>query len=144
MPTHVLIVDDDPDIRGALRMILEEEGYRVQEARDGLIALDIMRESSHPLVVLTNHHMPVLDGPGLLSFVAQDPRLARRDAFIYMTAGNRIISPDVAQTLDELHVPVLRKPFDIQHLADLVAQAAGRLHLHHDADSHSNGEASHP
>lgn len=128
MPTHVLIVDDDPDIRDTLRLVLEDEGYAVQAACDGMMALDILHRSPYPLVVLTNHNMPRLDGPGLLSFISQDPSLLRRDAFIYMTAANRIIAPDVARTLHELGAPVLRKPFDIEQLTQAVADAASRLH----------------
>jgi CheY-like chemotaxis protein len=85
MATDVLIVDDDRANREALRLILEDEGYHVHEAPDGHVAFGIIRESPHPMVVLTSHNMPVLDGPGLLSFVASDPKLANRGAFIYMT-----------------------------------------------------------
>lgn len=132
MPVHVLIVDDDRDIRDTLRLVLEDEGYDVLEAPDGVVALEILRTSAYPMVVLTNHNMPRLDGPGLLNFISTEPALMRRDAFIYMTAASRIISPDVRQTLKELHAPVLRKPFDIQHLADAVADAATRLPLPND------------
>lgn len=142
MPTHVLIVDDDPDIRDTLRLVLEDEGYAVQAACDGAMALDLLRRSPYPMVVLTNHNMPRLDGPGLLSFVSQDPSLLQRDAFIYMTAGNRIIAPDVARTLHELRAPVLRKPFDIEQLTQAVTEAASRLH--HSPDDGTEGECGSP
>jgi CheY-like chemotaxis protein len=134
MPTHVLVVDDDHDIRETLRLVLEDEGYEVSEAPDGAIALALLRLAEHPTIVLTNHNMPVLDGPGLLSFALSDPVLRSRHAFIYMTAANRIIAPDLAFTLNDLHAPVLRKPFDLKQLLDVVAQAARRLHPHLDTE----------
>jgi CheY-like chemotaxis protein len=134
MPIYVLVVDDDHDIRETLRLVLEDEGYEVSEASDGAIALDLLRRAEHPMVVLANHNMPVLDGPGLLSFALSDPALSRRHAFIYMTAANRIIAPDLAYTLNDLHAPVLRKPFDLKQLLDVVARAARRLHPHLDAE----------
>jgi DNA-binding response OmpR family regulator len=58
---HVLVVDDDADIRGLLRELLERQGYLVTEAangRDGLRAL----YASPPDVVLLDVSMPELDG----------------------------------------------------------------------------------
>jgi len=107
--------------------VLEDEGYGVIEAPDGLIALEMLRASLYPLVVLSNHNMPRLDGPGLFNFIVEDPRLAADHAYIYMTAGNRVIPPDFSRQLSELHVPVLRKPFDVQALVDQVEAAARRL-----------------
>jgi hypothetical protein len=64
----------------------------------------------YPLVLLSNHNMPRLDGPGLFSFVTEDPGLARRHAYVYMTAGNRVIPPPLVRQLEALSVPVLRSP----------------------------------
>jgi CheY-like chemotaxis protein len=124
---RVLIVDDDEAIRETLRFVLEDDGYFVLEAADGLAALDILRTSPHPLIVLTNYNMPRLDGPGLLSFVLSDPELAARHTFVHMTAGNRILPPPFLDVLNRLSVPVLRKPFDIDALLDIVADAEQRL-----------------
>ncbi|HEY7563062.1 MAG TPA: response regulator transcription factor [Gaiellaceae bacterium] len=58
---HVLVVDDDADIRGLLRELLERQGYQVTEAangREGLRAL----YASPPDVVLLDVSMPELDG----------------------------------------------------------------------------------
>lgn len=63
---QVLIVDDDPTLRDLLREMLEEEGYRVLQAAEGSIALDILRSSPHRLVVLLDYLMPGMGGKGLL------------------------------------------------------------------------------
>lgn len=79
----VLVVDDDAAIREVVRTLLEDEGYAVLEAEDGAVALDILRTSPEPVVVITNHRMPHLDGPGLIDAVHRDPRLSARHALIY-------------------------------------------------------------
>ena len=45
---EVLVVDDDPDVRHALRFLLEHEGYTVLEATNGKQALDRLRKSAVP------------------------------------------------------------------------------------------------
>ena len=57
----VLVVDDEADIRESLRMILEFEGYRVEEARNGLEALQKVRERP-PDALLLDIRMPEMDG----------------------------------------------------------------------------------
>ncbi len=57
----VLIVDDEASIRESLRMILEFEGYRVEEAGDGLAALRIVRDRP-PDAILLDIRMPEMDG----------------------------------------------------------------------------------
>ncbi len=57
----MLIVDDEPAIRESLRMILEFEGYRVEEAIHGLEALQKTRERP-PDAILLDIRMPEMDG----------------------------------------------------------------------------------
>ncbi len=68
--TVVLVVDDDPDIRLALEMLLGYEGYGVWTAKDGEEALARLeaeaQKGRRPGVVLTDLKMPRLDGLGLL------------------------------------------------------------------------------
>jgi len=61
---HIVVVDDDPGIRTALRSALEEQGHAVSEAGDGLTALERLHTSPWPLVVLLDLKMPYLDGAG--------------------------------------------------------------------------------
>jgi DNA-binding response OmpR family regulator len=58
---RVLVVDDDPDIRGLLRELLDRRGFDVTEARDGQEALRVFFAERPDLVVL-DVAMPVLDG----------------------------------------------------------------------------------
>ena len=62
---RILVADDDEQMRRLLRMVLEREGYLVDEARDGLDALDKI-EARAPELVLLDVEMPRLDGFGVL------------------------------------------------------------------------------
>ena len=74
MPT-VLIAEDNAVNRELLRELLEARGYAVQEAGDGLQALEMMAEFK-PDALLVDLNMPVLDGFATLKKIRQDPRLA--------------------------------------------------------------------
>jgi DNA-binding response OmpR family regulator len=58
---RILVVDDDPDIRGLVRELLDRRGFTVTEARDGREALRAFFSERPDLVVL-DVAMPVLDG----------------------------------------------------------------------------------
>jgi len=63
--SQVLVVDDEPDIRGLVREILEDEGYAVVEAENGATAREALAEQS-PDLVLLDIWMPDQDGVSLL------------------------------------------------------------------------------
>jgi Tfp pilus assembly pilus retraction ATPase PilT/CheY-like chemotaxis protein len=62
----VLLVDDEDDLRRVMRDLLEREGYTVQEARDGVQALDQVDRHAPDIIVL-DLNLPGLDGYGVLS-----------------------------------------------------------------------------
>ncbi|MCQ6557529.1 response regulator transcription factor [Paenibacillus mendelii] len=61
MKNSILIVDDDPEIRDVLHIYLRNEGYHVEEAEDGLQALEILQNEGIHLIIL-DIMMPRLDG----------------------------------------------------------------------------------
>src|SRR5205823_919433 len=67
---RVLVVDDDPGIRDALRMILEYEGYQVLTAADGKTALASLDADSVDAVLL-DIKMPGMDGLEILDRIAE-------------------------------------------------------------------------
>lgn len=62
---HILIVDDEPDQRGALARLLRHEGYQVIEAGSGEEAIALV-EQQHVDLVLSDLHMPGIDGIGVV------------------------------------------------------------------------------
>jgi DNA-binding response OmpR family regulator len=67
---EILVVDDDPDIRGLLRLTLESDGHSVREASDGVAALAALEERAPEAMVL-DVMMPKLDGYGVLRTMRQ-------------------------------------------------------------------------
>ncbi len=124
---RVLVVDDDEAIRETLRFALEDAGYDVLEASDGLSALRILRSTAERLVVLLDLMMPGLDGAGVLGAVAGDARLASQFAYILVTANSRTLTLAFANLLTNLQVVTITKPFDLDALLDVVHQASERL-----------------
>ena len=64
----VLVADDDPDIRTMVRMLLELDGHRVLEARDGYVAWEMI-QSHKPSVVVADVQMPGMTGLELCRMV---------------------------------------------------------------------------
>ncbi|HKV85025.1 MAG TPA: response regulator [Ktedonobacterales bacterium] len=124
---RVLIVDDDDAIRETVRFALEDVGYEVDEAPDGLAALRTLRTSSKPSVVLLDLMMPGLDGAGVLGAVAADHQLSSRHAFVLVTASSKTLTLAFANLLSSLAVRTLAKPFDVDQLLHVVDEAGKRL-----------------
>jgi len=60
---HILIVDDDPELRDTLRDVLEELGYVVSSAKDGREALrQLLTAANRPNLILLDLQMPNMDG----------------------------------------------------------------------------------
>jgi DNA-binding response OmpR family regulator len=79
----VLVVDDEPTIAEVVARYLERAGYRTHVARDGLAALEAVRETGPDLIVL-DLMLPGLDGLEVMRRVNDDPH--RRTAVILLTA----------------------------------------------------------
>ena len=62
---RILVVDDEASARSGLAKLLEQEGYSVDTAADGLLALECIAERA-PALIVTDLKMPNLDGMGLL------------------------------------------------------------------------------
>ena len=124
---QILVVDDDRSIRETLRVVLQDEGYSVLEAEDGKAALRILQASSQPMVVLLDLRMPVLDGAGVLAYIAAHPSLAGLHAFLLITANRDSIAENTAQLLQQLQVPIIPKPFDLDALIEIVEQTMCRV-----------------
>lgn len=122
-----LVVDDDQDSRGVLRIILEDAGYAVLEAADGMQAIEALRASASSLVVVLDLDLPRLDGVGVLQAVAQDAQLSGRHVFILLTAVAQKRYKAAEAVCATLSVPFMLKPFDLDALLDMVAEAADRL-----------------
>ena len=72
----IVVVDDEDDIREAVQVVLEAEGYRTAAAANGQEALELLRRSEHPpCLILLDLMMPVMDGWEFLKEIGEEPRL---------------------------------------------------------------------
>jgi two-component system response regulator MprA len=72
----VLVVEDEGDIRGMIRLALELEGYVVFEATDGRRALEQLRAGLRPSLILLDLMMPGMNGWEFRAEQGRDPELA--------------------------------------------------------------------
>ncbi len=87
---HVLVVDDDPNVRGIVVRLLTRqfEDLRVTEATNGLEALDRLARERFTIALL-DLTMPVMDGMDVLETIRRDPAL-RGMPVIMLTAKNDV------------------------------------------------------
>ena len=71
----VLVVEDDADIREAVQLILEDEGFDVVTACNGAEAEAELAHMEEPCLVLLDLMMPVMNGWELLAHLKRDGRL---------------------------------------------------------------------
>lgn len=128
MKPTVLVVDDEAPIRSMFREMLTLEGYSVAVSENGGPALEQMRSSPHPLVVLLGLVMPVVDGEQVLEAVASDLELAARHRIIMVTANtDRASSGRVADLRHQLGVPLIPKPCTLDQLLAAIVEAAATI-----------------
>ena len=113
----ILVVDDEPVLREVVGEVLRDEGYAVVEAADGHEALDLLR-SERPGLVLMDVMMPGLDGRA--AYLAMRSRDDLPDVPVVMMSA--AVGPD---RLDPTIAAYLPKPFDVDHLVQLVAGLIG-------------------
>jgi CheY-like chemotaxis protein len=121
----VLIVEDNIHIGEALRVVVQTEGYRTLLATDGRAAVQILRQSQQPLIVLLDYDLPVMTGQEVLEAVESDPSLrAKGHRFILMTAEGISLPRSLAKLLLRASIPGLQKPFELDYMFALLARVA--------------------
>jgi two-component system, OmpR family, phosphate regulon response regulator PhoB len=75
MVASILLVEDHPTMRDAMRLVLEEDGHDVEEAADGESGLAMAR-GHPPDVILLDLNIPVVSGPEVLGSLKGDPATA--------------------------------------------------------------------
>ncbi len=124
----ILVIDDEPDIRTVIRLVLEKAGYYVVEAEDGERAIHLINEGEHPMtldVIITDIRMPRING---LEAMAYFQREFPSVPLIVLTGF-----PDLGMALRVLNRGVsdyLVKPVDQAKLLAAVARACSRRRIH--------------
>lgn len=119
---RVLVVDDERAIRDTLREILEDAGYEVAVAEDGVKALEQFNQERYD-VVLCDIKMPGMDGIELL-----DKLQAESEVPVVMVSGHGTIETAV-DALKRGAYDYIEKPLDLNRLLVSIRNALDKSHL---------------
>jgi DNA-binding NtrC family response regulator len=121
---RVLLVDDEPVIRQALKRFFQRNGWEVDEAGDGAAALERLvgrgadRDGPYS-VIISDLKMPGVSGIDLYERLERErPELLER---LILSTGDSV-SAEAAEFLRRSACPVLNKPFALSELKGLVAR----------------------
>ncbi len=131
---RVLVVEDDADVRLMICLMLSDVGYNVYEAANGLDALSELKKRRYD-AVLTDYHMPKMDGLELLDLVqamwAETPVILASSDMSLTDQADSPLAPAYA---------VLAKPFDSSQLLEAIRCATRGLPK--SSRGHEHGRAS--
>jgi len=120
-PQKILIVDDDPDFREFVRIVLESHGYQVSEAANAPAGLAVMRETPPHLVLLDAMMSYELAGIGTIRAVRSEPQLANLPIILISAVlsedGDRFLPADERTMVNRF----LSKPISPHELLSEVA-----------------------
>jgi CheY-like chemotaxis protein len=121
-PPVVLVVEDDDDVRYAVEGLLGIEGYDVDSAPNGLVALRKLREDRLADVILLDVMMPTMDGWDFRAEQLRDPALRLIPTLVTSAAGFS------AETIwaQFAGLDYLPKPFAEDVLLAKIARLSGR------------------
>lgn len=112
--SHILLVENDRDLRTVVRMLLERAGHQVVEARDGYEALQLLGGRRFDLVI-ADTRMPAIGGRELATRLRSNPRTV--SVPILMMSGDSNIDQ-----ADSGADALLRKPFEVADLLSSVSR----------------------
>ena len=114
---HVLVVDDDADVRAVVRKVITKLGHQVWDVADGHEALRILETSPVDLII-SDVYMAAMDGMELLVRIQQ----LELDAPVVVISGGGFKSRDEVLKIAAAcgAVATLDKPFTVEQLRDTV------------------------
>ena len=112
-PKRVLVVDDDFEIRNLLSGAFTQQGLAVDTAEDGERAIELIARTPYSVVVV-DLVMPGVDGFAVLEHI----RTRASQPVVLVVSGAE--EPIVAQLDASLVHGILRKPFDVQDVTNIV------------------------
>jgi CheY-like chemotaxis protein len=117
---RILIVEDHPTMREAMRLVLEGEGFDIDEASDGDQALAVVLEEP-PDLVLLDMSIPGISGPDVLAAVKNDPATSEVRVIVVTATGEEGRAAAMAGGADHYFT----KPFSPIALLHAVEEVLG-------------------
>jgi len=134
----ILVVDDYDDARASVREALENSGYRVNEARNGQQALDLLvsRPEERPALIVLDLRMPIMTGWELLELMS---------CYIGLTSIPVIILTAQEPHLEQLRHPAIfawfQAPYRLEELVEAVDACLAQARQPTVATTDSKGKA---
>jgi CheY-like chemotaxis protein len=118
---HILVVEDNDDVREMMAITLELEGHVVSTAVNGRDALQKLHTGSKPSLILLDLMMPVMNGWEFRQALERDPALRKVPVVIVSAATAELVH----RTQAAAYLP---KPLDMDELLDVVGDFCGSGH----------------
>ena len=111
---RILVVDDESSMRFLLRLAFEMSGHQVEEASNGLVAIQAVEGGRAPDLIATDFMMPLMNGGELIARLRANPATAKMPVILVSASpgSERRTTADV----------FFRKPFDPMELAECAAR----------------------
>ena len=122
MSPRLLLVDDEPGLREAVKDYLEESGFAVQVASNAREGWDLLQQNT-PDLVISDIMMPQVDGYQFLKQMREDPRFKRLPV-VFLTAKG--MTTDRIQGYNSGVDAYIPKPFDPDELVAIVENLLDR------------------
>jgi CheY-like chemotaxis protein len=120
MAGRILVVDDDAVLRGTVARVLEDEGYDVDEAADGQVALSRI-EANRPDAILLDVLMPRMNGKQVLEVLRSNEITAGIPVVVMTTVTGFDVTREAGIS------DLVEKPFEVDELLDKIALVLYRV-----------------
>jgi len=119
---HILCIEDDPDTAELIQEVLQEEGYRITTASNGIDGFEAL--SFPPDLVLCDIDMPGLSGLELLKQARGSGKLSSKTPFLFITAfGHRSTQLEARRLGCDDYIT---KPLDFELLIEIIRHRVSR------------------
>ena len=115
---HILLIEDEPDLRETLRELLELVGFQVETAANGREGLRKLESAGNPCLILLDLMMPVMNGWQFLEALRKDPLPGRASIPVLVVSA----ALDMQDIQSQYGCRSLRKPVDIDKLINLASE----------------------
>jgi two-component system response regulator AtoC len=129
--THVLIVDDETNLRESLAEFVESEGFRASQATNGEEAVHMLRAADAPDVVFLDIRMPKLDGLSVLRLI-QEEKLTSAPVVVISAFGD---SSKMIEAMRLGAYDYITKPLDLDETLSILHRAAEQRRLNREAEA---------
>lgn len=116
---RVLVVDDDQEVREILQQWLENEGFQVASASDGVEAMRVLQREPGKWVILLDLRMPRMDGWAVLHQLQADTLLPKDHKIVLMSA-EWLLAQEGPPWRSPQVVAAVPKPFDLDQMLALL------------------------